>query len=731
MFGKSPSVTDEASKIKTKANKIMESKQKLIGKATSRIDGILKVTGAANYATDHKIPNLAYAVIFKSEIAAGTILDIDQSAAEQSAGVLAVITHKNAPKLNPDGGIRGGVLLQNNKIEFYGQHIGIVVAETFEQARAAAHLVRVSYQKSAAKIDFEHHINEAVVPTAQDRQDVMRGDINTAFQSAEFKVEEFYETPIEHHHPMAPHATIAVWEAPDKLTLYNESQIVNGAQNAAAGTLGLKPENVHIVTPHIGGGFGSKGGQWSNLVLTAIAAQAVNRPVKLTLSRQQMFNSVGLRQKNRQRLRLAATKDGKLTAIEHETITHTATTGEFIEDCGEGAKIMYDTPNSLITYRVVPMNIILPTFTRGPGKSTGSFALESAMDELAYQLRLDPIKFRLRNEPARDPSNGKPWSSRSVVQCLTKGAEVFGWNRRKTEPRTVRQGNYLIGYGVSSATYPARTRDSSAAIKLTRKAADMRASVELAASDLGTGTYTIIAQTACELLDLPLEKVTVKIGDSRLPPAAGSVGAFGAASFTNAVYTACVQLREELQTKSNQQWSTPPTLAQMMEAAKLTEYQTRVDAKPSPEAEKYSSHSFNANFAEVWVNEATGMVKIPRFVAVTGGGRILNPKVARSQIIGGVIWGIGMALTEESVVEPRYGNFITRSFADYHVPVNLDIGEIETIFVTEEDKIVNPMGVKGLGEIAICGVAGAVANAIFNATGKRIRNLPITPDKLL
>ncbi|GAP96868.1 xanthine dehydrogenase family protein molybdopterin-binding subunit [Leptolyngbya sp. NIES-2104] len=715
-------------------------RRKLIGEATSRVDGISKVTGAANYATDHKIPNLAYAVIFKSEIAAGTISEIDQSAAEQSAGVLAVITHKNAPKLNlkanapdarPDSSIRGGALLQDNKIEFYGQHIGVVVAETFEQARAAARLVKVSYQKSAAKIEFEKHINEAVVPTGKEFQDDGRGDLNTAFQSAKFKVEAVYETPIEHHHPMAPHATIAVWEAPNKLTLYNEAQVVNGVQRAAAGTLGLPPENVRIVTPHVGGGFGAKGSQWSNLVIAAIAAQAVKRPVKLALSRQQMFNSVGLRQRNHQRLRLAATQDGKLTAIGHDTTTHTATTAEFLEDCGEGAKIMYDSPNSLVTYRVVPMNIILPTFTRGPGQSTGSFALESAMDELAYQLRLDPIEFRLRNEPARDPSNGKPWSSRSVVQCLTRGAEVFGWNRRRLEPRTVRQGNYLIGYGVSSATYPARTRDSSAMVKLTRKAADVRASVELAASDLGTGTYTIIAQTAGELLDLPLEKVTVKIGDSSLPPAAGSVGSFGAASFTNAVYAACGQLRQELQAKSNQQWATPPTLVQLMEAAKLSEYQTRADAKPSPEAEKYSSHSFNANFAEVWVNEATGMVKIPRFVAVTGGGRVLNPKAARSQIIGGVIWGIGMALTEESVIEPRYGNFITRSFADYHVPVNLDIGEIETVFVTEEDKIVNPMGVKGLGEIAICGVAGAVANAIFNATGKRIRNLPITPDKLL
>jgi xanthine dehydrogenase YagR molybdenum-binding subunit len=470
---------------------------------------------------------------------------------------------------------------------------------------------------------------------------------------------------------------------------------------------------------------------WGNLILAAIAAKAVNRPVKLALTRQQMFNSVGLRQKNRQHLRLAATKDGKLTALAHKTTTHCAINAEFLEPCGDCSKLMYDVPNSLISYRVVPMNVINPTFTRGPGKSTGSFALESAIDELAHALKIDPVEFRLRNEPAKDLSSGKPWSSRKLVECLKRGAEIFGWSKRKQEPRAISDGEYLIGYGVACGTYPARQRDTSAIVKLTRRGDDVNASLELAASDLGTGTHTILAQTAADALGLPLEKIGVRIGDSTLPPAAGSVGSVGAASFANAVNDACVKAVNELQAKTNRQWFAPPSVAQLMEAANLSEFQTRVDAKPPQDANNYSAHSFNANFCEVRVNAETGMVRIPRFVAVTGAGRILNLKTSRSQIIGGVIWGIGMALTEESVLDPRWGNFVTRSFADYHIPSNLDIGEIETIFVEEEDKIVNTLGVKGIGEVGIVGVAAAVANAIFNATGKRVRELPITPDKLL
>ncbi len=450
----------------------------------------MKVTGTARYATDYLLKNAAYATIFKSTIAAGKITEIHTADAEKSAGVLAVITHKNVPKLNVKGGIRGGALLQSPDVEFYGQHIGVVVAETFEQARYAAKLVKVSYQKAEAKVDFAVHAKEAVLPKEADKVDAIRGDVATALGNAEYKMEAVYETPIEHHNPMEPHATIAFWEG-EKVTLYNGSQIINGAQNAAANTLNIKPENVRIVSPHIGGGFGSKGGQWANLVLAAVAAKTVNRPVKLALTRQQMFDSVGLRQRNQQKIRLAATKEGKLTALSHETTTHTAINDEFVEPCGDCSKLMYEVPNSLISYRVVPMNIILPTYTRGPGKSTGSFALESAIDELAYQLKMDPVEFRLKNEPQKDPSNGKPWSSRTTVQCLQEGAKAFEWEKRKIEPRQQEQGEYLIGYGVACGTYPARQRDSSALVKLTRKGKEVNATVELAAS--GSTNSSLIA----------------------------------------------------------------------------------------------------------------------------------------------------------------------------------------------------------------------------------------------
>ena len=700
---------------------------KLIGTPVDRVDGLLKVTGKATYATDYKVANMAYACIFKSTIAAGTITRIDLAEAEKVPGILAVITHVNAPKLNPGGGLRGGALLQGPEVKFFGQHIGIIVAETFEQASHAARLVKVEYQPSEARTDFDKLAAEAV-PARE--ADIKRGDFETAFSNGQFTVDEVYETPVEHHHPMEPHATVAVWEG-DHLTLYNASQIVNGAQHAAANTLNIKPENVRIVSPYIGGGFGSKGGLWANLVLAAVAAKAVNRPVQLALNRQQMFNSVGLRQRNRQRMRLAANNDGKLLALAHETTTQCAIDDEFVEPCGDCSKIMYDAPNSLIGYRVVHMNMITPTYTRGPGKATGSFALESAIDELAFKLNMDPIEFRLKNEPAKDPSNDKPWSSRKLVECLKEGAKAFGWEKRNAQPGRQQHGDYLVGYGVACGTYPAHQQASSAIIKLTREGNKTVATIEMAAADLGTGTHTILAQTAADGLGLSIDQVHVVIGDSDLPPAAGSVGSVGATSYANAVNDACVKITDELMTRSGKQFSVRPTAAQLMESEQINAFQTRVDAKAPAGANEYSSHSFNANFAEVWVSRATGMATVKRFLAVTAAGKILNLKTARSQIIGGNVWGIGMALTEESVVDPRWGNFITRSFADYHVPANLDIGHIETIFIREEDLIPNKMGIKGIGEIAIVGVAAAVGNAVFNATGKRIRQLPITPDKLL
>ncbi len=709
----------------------MKEIKKIIGQGIDRIDGIMKITGKANYATDYPAKNMAYAVLFKSTIAAGKITSINTAQAEKSPGVLRVITHENAPKLNVKGGLRGGALLQGPEITFHGQHIGMVVAETFEQATAAAHLIEVKYQQAnEAKIDFEKLAKNPEMPKGKELADLVKGAGKAAMIDAEVKIEQEYETPIEHHHPMEPHSTVAVWEG-ENLTLYNGSQIINGAQTAAAATLNLKPEQVRIVSPYIGGGFGSKGGQWANVVLAAIAAKMVNRPVKLALTRQQMFNSVGLRQRNIQKISLGATKEGILTTLAHETVSHTAVDFEYIEPCGDCSKIMYEAPNSLISYQVVPMNLILPTYTRGPGKSTGSFALESAMDELAHQLKMDPIALRIKNEPKKDPSNGKPWSSRTTVKCLEEGAKAFGWNNRKQIPGTHFDGDDLIGYGVACGTYPARQRESSAAIKLTSKGKLVYAVVEIAASDLGTGTNTILAQTAADGLGIPVSRINIKLGDSDLPPAAGSVGSVGASSFANAVNDACTKITDELIAKSAKQYFVRPTAADVMTAENIADFETQSTSKAPAEAEQYSAHSFNANFAEVRINKNTGMVKVTRFLAVTGAGKILNPKTARSQIIGGNIWGIGMALTEESVIDPRYGNFATRSFADYHVPANLDVGKLDAMFINEVDLIPNKMGVKGIGEVGIVGVAAAIANAVFNATGKRIRSLPITPDKLL
>jgi xanthine dehydrogenase YagR molybdenum-binding subunit len=708
----------------------MEDSNKSIGKGINRIDGILKITGKATYATDYPSKNMAYAVLFKSTIAAGKIKSIGSTKAQKYPGVIKIITHENILPLNTKGGLRGGALLQSPEITFHGQHIGIVLAETFEQATAAAHLITVEYNQKEEKIDFDNLAKKPEMPKGKELADLVRGAGKSALADAEVKIEASYETPIEHHHPMEPHATVAVWEG-DQVTLYNGSQIINGAQTAAAATLNIKPEQVRIISPFIGGGFGSKGGQWANLVLTAVAAKMVGRPVKLALTRQQMFNSVGLRQRNIQQLSIGATKEGKLLTLAHETISHTAVDSEYIEPCGDCTKVMYEVPNSLISYRVVPMNLILPTYTRGPGKSTGSFALESAIDELAYTLKMDPIELRIKNEPAKDPSNGKPWSSRTTVKCLQEGAKAFGWAKRKSEPGTNKIGDDLIGYGVACGTYPARQRDSSAVIKLSLKNKLVYATIEIAASDLGTGTNTILAQTAADGLGLPVKQISVKLGDSDLPPAAGSVGSVGASSFANAVNDACTKITDELLAKSGKQFFVRPTAAALMISENIADFQTRSDSKAPAEAEKYSAHSFNANFAEVRVNSVTGMVKVTRFLAVTGAGKILNPKTARSQIIGGIVWGIGMALTEESIIDPRYGNFATRSFADYHVPTNLDIGDLDAMFINEKDFIPNKMGVKGIGEVGIVGVAAAVANAVFNATAKRVRSLPITPDKLL
>lgn len=718
----------------------MSASNKLIGRPINRIEGPLKVMGKATYTAEFPVPYLAYGFPIQSTIAAGEVTAIDVTAAQKAPGVLKIITHENALKLQPRPDVttenrmtRSNPVLQNTMIHCYGQYIGIVIAETYEQARQAARLVKVSYKKEVPKIDFEEQVKAAYKPpviNAGYPTDTSWGNIEEGLKQAAVVVDETYETPIEHHHPMEPHATIAFFTG-EKLTVYESTQMLGPTKEAIANTFGIPKENIQVISPYIGGGFGSKLQPREHLMLTVMAAKMLDRPVKTAITRQMMQTNVGLRQRNRQHLRAGASQDGQLQALAHETVTHTSVDEEFVEQTGVISRMMYAVPNSLVTHRVFTTHIQVPRWTRAPGETPGSFALESAMDEMAHRLKMDPVEFRIKNEPATNPENGKPWASRSLVQCLQTGAQQFGWDKRNRQPGSLKNGHWLVGHGMASASRGAPFRETSARVRITQKNKDTSATVEMAATDIGTGSYTIIAQTAAEKLGLPVEKVTVKIGDTAFPPTPGSGGSWGGASYTSAVAAVCEQLMAELQAKTNRRFLKAPTIAELMLANQLGEWIKEGTEKPSAEFANYAHFSFAAHFAEVWVDETLGIVRVPRFHTTVAAGTILNEKTARSQVLGGVVWGIGQALTEETVLDNRYGNYVTRTLADYHVPVNLDVGKIDVHFLPEEDKIINRLGAKGIGELGITSVAAAIANAVFNATGKRVRHLPITPDKLL
>lgn len=713
----------------------------LTGEGISRIDGLLKVTGGATYSAEYPLERLAYGFPLQSTIAAGRIADIDTREAEAVAGVLAVITYKNAPKLATHPAPMADAsaldwampLLQDTRINLFGQYIGVVVAETYEQARHAARLVQVRYDAEKPLADFDANAPNARKPpkiNSGREPDFLKGNIDQGLKAADVTLAVTYETPMEHHHALEPHTTIAVW-ATDRLTLYDSSQMVDNSKTAIAALFGLPKENVRVIARYIGGGFGGKLKMGGQAILATMASRQLNRPVKIAITRQMAQTNAGFRQMNRQHLRLGATKDGALTALVHETVTHTAADQLFVEQAGVMSQMMYNVPNILTTHRVFPLHTQVPCPARAPGEAPGSFALESAMDELAHQLSMDPMAFRIHNEPATNPGTGKPWSSRSLVPAMRIGAEAFGWNQRRQQPRASRQGNWLVGYGMAAASRAALMRDTSARVTLTRENRTVSAVIEMGATDIGTGSYTIIAQTAADHLGLPISRIRVTIGDSDLPATPGSGGSWGAASYANAVVAVCTNALTELRQKVSRPAPASATVADLMTAARLTLYQTQVTDKPPAERENYASYSFGAHFCEAWVDEQLGIVQVKRVVTAAAAGRILNPKTASSQVIGAVVWGAGMALTEESLLDPRYGNFTTRTLTDYHVPVQLDIGTIDVIFVPDEDKVVNRLGIKGVGEMPITGLAAAIANAVFNATGKRIRRLPITPDKLL
>jgi xanthine dehydrogenase YagR molybdenum-binding subunit len=748
---------------------------KPIGEPIDRVDGRAKVTGAAKYAAEFPAEQLTYGYVVQSTIARGRITDIDTSAAEHCPGVLAVITYRNAPRLvqagqqgagdrgkgtagKTDGGGqkadgaqtqstdgagqktgRDGegagrsdpfakpYVLQDDQVRNFGQHVAVVVAETFEQARDAARRVRVKYAPEVAELGLEKHRANGIVPekllNPEAKPETKRGDIDQGLSSGDVRIDVSYLMPNLHNNPMEPHATIAVW-SDSGVTLYDATQNVNGTQRNIATLFGLEPKNVRVIAYFIGGGFGCKGPTWEHTVAATLAAKAVRRPVKLVLERRQMFSSIGYRPQTEQRMRLGAKRDGTLTALAQEIYTVTNRQKEYIEPVGAATPMLYSTPNLLVSHKAVALDLPRGTIMRAPGECTGMYALECAMDELAYALRLDPIELRRRNEPAQDPQKHVPWSSRSLVKCFEVGAAKFGWNRRSMEPRSMRDGRYQIGWGVATATYPTNRRPTSARVRISP---DGTVLVQLAATDLGTGTYTALTQIAAKTLRTSPGRVKVEIGDSDFPQTPGSGGSWGVASYGSAVHDACRDAIGKAAglgaDESLDAFAQRGGLAQPLEG--------HADSKPGDEKEHYSMHAFGAQFAEVRVDSDTGEVRVSRYVGAFACGRIINEKTARSQFAGGIVMGIGMALSEESVVDERYGHFVNNDLAMYHVPVNRDIPRIDVIMVEERDAHVNPLGTKGIGEIGIVGAASAVVNAVYHATGKRIRELPITPDKVI
>jgi xanthine dehydrogenase YagR molybdenum-binding subunit len=730
-----------------------------IGAPYVRQDGHAKVTGAAKYAAEFAVPNMVHAYLVTSTVANGSITRMDTSRAERAPGVLHVMTPANAPKLPKDG--KAGVnppagrvlsLLQDNTVTYNNQPIAVVIASSLEEAQHAATLVDVRYAVQPAKLDFEAgfpsaHPGKNKVPAM-----LSKGEVPDAFAQAEVTIDQVYRTPMQNHNPMEPHATIAQWDG-ELLTLHDATQYIFGVKQTVARTLGIPDDNVRVLCPYTGGGFGCKGSTWSHVLLAAMAAKVVGRPVRLVLERPQMWGPVGGRPETHQHIVLGSKRDGTLVAVRHDTFSHTSTYEDFMETSSEQTRMLYMSPVITTAQKLVPLNVGTPTFQRAPGESTGTFALEIAMDELAYALKMDPIALRLKNYAENDPTSEKPWSSKHLRECYSKGAEQFGWSQRNPEPRSHREGTQLIGYGMATATYPANRSAGQAEVRFESNG---HVTVLCGTQDLGTGTYTIMAQTAASELGMPMSKVHAELGDTKQPRGPVSGGSQTAATVTPAVKAAVEQavlklVTLEIGNQASPFYNLQPAQLEWKEGKlqKKDEPASGIApeaivarnggkpvgamamAQPSQDAEAYSQHSWGAVFAEVGVDQALGTVHIRRIVGVYDVGTLLNERTAKSQLIGGIVWAVGFALEEATHIDPRTGRAVNNNLAEYHVPVNLDIGTIEVSALDIPDKNFNPLGARGIGEIGITGASAAIANAIYHATGKRIREAPITPDKLL
>jgi xanthine dehydrogenase YagR molybdenum-binding subunit len=698
-----------------------------LGQPIERKDGISKVTGAASYAADVHLPRLAYAAAVRSTIAAGRIVGIDASAALASPGVIGVITHENAPRLHSPGSmLTGGEFaekffpVQDEHIYYWGQYVAVVVALTPAQAETGAHRLRVSYAASPFEFELESDRTKTERPLQDlgERAQIRRGHFDAALREAEVVVAETYRTPYLHHHPMEPHATVADWRG-DRLTIYEPTQWVMGLRSVVSKSFDLPAERVEIISPFVGGGFGSKGFSWPHTLLAAMASRHTGRPVRLELTRAEMFTSVGHRGPTRQEVVLAANRAGRLTGLRHATLTPTSIKGTFFETAGIGSGMLYACPNVEIVHDVAHLNTGSPTPMRAPGEAPGTFALESAMDELAVKLGIDPIDLRIRNHAATDPSKNEPWSSKHLLECYRRGGEIFGWAQRDPRPGHRVEAGELVGWGMATATYPANRRKSAAAV---RAFPDGRVVVRAATQDIGTGTYTTLAQVAADALGVPVGQVSCEIGDSRLPPGNVSGGSSTSASMGPVVQAAARELRQKL---------SGTDVGAAVKASGQPWVEAKAESSASSDRPGVSTHSFGAQFVEVRVNRLTRMIRVSRVVTVIDAGRIMNALTARSQIQGGVVWGISMALLERTEFDPRNGSPVTRNLADYLVAVNADVPDITVEFLDYPDLAFNSLGVRGIGEIGITGITAAIANAVFHATGIRVRELPITLDRLL
>jgi xanthine dehydrogenase YagR molybdenum-binding subunit len=726
----------------------------MIGQPLDRLDGRLKVTGGARYAAEFRLPNLVHAVLVQSTIAAGSIAGFDLKQANGMQGVLMIITPDNAGKLTHPQKVQQAVvgpLLQNNDILFNGQHIAVVVAETLEQAQAAAAAVRVTYAKGEATTSMDAVLSQAYPPkqfrNGQRPPDSSRGDPDGTFDAGDVNLKATYVTPIEHHNPMEPHATIAAWNG-NKLTVWTATQGISGAQATLAGQFGLDKADVRVICPYLGAGFGSKGNTWPPATLAAMAARMVGRPVKLVVSRAQMYTSNGYRPRTVQTLKLASDINGSLVSVRHDGFSSMSQPilGEFSEPFALATEMLYACPNVAVSHRLVALNASLPTYMRAPGEASGMFALESAMDEMAVALKMDPIEFRLRNHTDIDPHENKPFASKALKACYEQGARAFGWHNRSTEPRSMRDGNMLIGWGMATSTYPTNRMPCAVKVRLNHNGSVL---VQCGTQDIGTGTYTIMTQVAADTLGLSMKQIRFELGDSDMPAAPVSGGSMTVASVAPSVQAACLALIDKIRDLAVAAWPDVSRDGVQVQGGQVTagSHQVSVtalmdhgghafleaDAKTAPGEEKktFSMHAFGAQFAEVRVDPDLGEIRVSRFVGAFDGGNILNVKTARSQLIGGITYGIGMALLEETLVDSETGRIVNTNVAEYVMPVNADIPDIQTIIVSNDDRNSNALGAKGIGELPMVGVAAAIANAIYHATGVRVRKVPIRIEDIL